>query len=612
MSFTYTIQPEPIATGGQGSVFFGTRSDGMAVALKIAAPGKQAARALQREIELLRHMRDAGVGGVMPLLDDVMIDGRLTMAMPRYGAHLGDWLKQAILQPDANTLASIFRILGRVARTLNDIHNVYYEGGTVVHRDIKPENLYLDAYQHVFIGDFGGAMAVEELRAVELAMFGTPMWAPLDQLLPGRAIPDTTWDTYATAVLLYAAITGARPAYQADPTELLTPAGQALWVVAKSAVEAEGQARLDAQRRFAVMRKGTTAADLIDVTGRAALVDGDRGAIRAGLTKLGELASVDPAIVKRLDRGLWNLLVRALSPLSHPSPPNRYRDAGELADAIEDLANLIGNTPAPAPVRRASQARLTPKPAPVASASSAPILGGALDDKPVRKTNLSAGPPILATVIGLGILVGLPVVAYFAWPTIQLAFNATKPLPERVGIEAGTAKLDAGVVAVKAFSLDTTEVPVASWSACMEAKVCATKPTPLDEDRPASPLTFADAEALCRFRGGSVPTEAQWRLAHGPARFPWGDEAPVCDQAVALGCFDALQPVGSARQGAADNGAVDLAGHVWEWVRGVDGVPVLVGGGMTSTAKELGAAGRKASPPDTPAVLGGVRCAYTP
>lgn len=607
MSYTYTMEPHPIATGGQGSVYFGTRSDGLAVALKIAAPGKQAARALQREIELLRHMRDAGVAGVMPMLDDVELEGRLTMVMPRYGAHLGDWLKQAILQPDATTLSSIFRILGRVARTLNDIHNVYYEGGTVVHRDIKPENLYLDANQHVFIGDFGGAMAVEELRAVELAMFGTPMWAPLDQLLPGRAIPDTTWDTYATAVLLYAAVTGARPAYQADPTELLTPAGQALWVVAKSAVEAEGQARLDAQRRFAVMRKGTTAADLIDVTGRAALVDGDRGAIRTGLQKLGALASVDPALILRLDRALWNLLVRALSPLSHPSPPNRYRDAAELADAIDDLANLLGNppTPAPAPPER-------PRSAPRPMASNAPIVGPLLDEEPVRKSNLSAGPPILASVVGLGMLITVPVVLYFAWPTIQLAFNATKPLPERVAIPAGTVKLEAGVVAVKAFGLDTTEVDVASWSACMEAGSCKTRTTPLDADRPASPLAFPDAEALCRFRGGTVPSEAQWRLAHGPARYPWGDSAPACDEAVALGCFDALQPVGAARQGASPHGAVDLAGHVWEWVRGVDGVPVLVGGGMTSTPKELGAAGRKATPPETPAVLGGVRCAYTP
>ncbi|MCA9569518.1 MAG: protein kinase, partial [Myxococcales bacterium] len=341
----YILDPEPVARGGQGEVYFGTSPDGDPVAVKVAAPGTSASRALMKEMELLRHMRDAGVQGVMPILDSFRYEGpdgdRPAMVMPRYPDHMGHWLKRVILEPGPGTLQEILELHARIARTIASVHKVYYEGGTVVHRDIKPENLFLDGVGNVFLGDFGGAMAVEELKAMELAMFGTPMWAPLDQLLPGRAMPDPTWDTYAVCVLLYAAITGARPAYQADPRELLTPAGQALWEAARDAIEATGSEKSEASQKFAVMRKGSTAADLVDLTGRAALVSGDREAITDGVQRLCTLAHVDEEARTQIQRGLWNLLVRGLSPLSHPSPPNRYRDAEELAETIEDLMALL-------------------------------------------------------------------------------------------------------------------------------------------------------------------------------------------------------------------------------------------------------------------------------
>jgi serine/threonine protein kinase len=616
----YQLDPEPIATGGQGAVHFGTAPDGRLVAVKLASPGPLAASTLQKEIELVRHMNSAGVAGVVPCLAALTVSDRPAMVMPRYPGHLGTWLKAAILQPNADTLPDILRIHARLARILGAVHKVWYENGTVVHRDVKPENIFLDAAGEPFLGDFGGAMAIEELRAVELAMFGTPMWAPLDQLLPGRAMPDTTWDTYATCVLLYAAITGARPAYQADPRELLTPAGQALWQAAKAAVEAKGDARQDAQRRFAVMRKGTRAEDLVDLTGRAALVAGDREAITNGVRRLGGLAGLDEKALRAAERGLWNLLVRGLSPLSHPSPPNRYRDADELAEAIEDVASAARpasrRTPAPAAPRRAGLQELLGADPNGTRTGPALTIGGADTEPPARaraearrRSTLSAGPPILMLLGGVGVTLGGAVGLWFAWPTLIEAFRANRPLTEVVDVPAGNVQLTQGAAAVPAFRIDTTEVKTGQWLACAAAGACPELDMAAGPDHPASGLGISDAEALCAFRGGRVPSEAQWRVAHGPDPFPWGTGAATCDKAVAAGCGGQPGPVGSGRQGASPVGALDMAGNVWEWAHAVDG-PVLLGGGATSSTSELGARGRKVPAPGERPALAGVRCSY--
>jgi serine/threonine protein kinase len=609
---SYQLDDTPVATGAQGAVYFGTDPRGRAIAVKVAAEGSAADEALQRELEIIRHMNDAGVQGVVPCLAELKVRGRRAMVMPRYPEHMGDWLKRTILEPTPNSIRELFHYHQQLASVLGEVHRVYYDGGTVVHRDVKPENIFLDGRGGLFLGDFGGAMAVEQLKAVELAMFGTPMWAPLDQLLPGRAMPDTTWDTYATCVLLYAAITGARPAYQADPRELLTSAGQALWDAARAAVEADGAQRRDAQRRFAVMRKGTRAEDLVDLTGRAALVSGDKEALAEGIHRLCGLAGIDGRAERALGRGVWNLLVRGLSPLSHPSPPNRFRDASELAESIEDLLAIV-DAPEAAQTGafRSDELPETPD-----TTDLAELLGGkSFDDDddpldaPARRTTLSAGAPILLVLMGGAGLVGLAVVGWFAWPYAVMAFNANRTLPAVVDVTAGTVQLDAGSVAVQPFRLDTTEVSVADYRACVEAGACEALGFSAPPDRPATGLAIEHADAVCAYRGGRVPTEAQWMHAHGATTFPWGEDAPTCDRAVALGCGEGLGPVGSGRQGASPHGAIDMAGNAWEWVRGVDG-PVLVGGGMTSASNELGRVARKAVPDGGGPGLAGVRCAY--
>lgn len=84
-------------------------------------------------------------------------------------------------------------------------------------------------------------------------------------------------------------------------------------------------------------------------------------------------------------------------------------------------------------------------------------------------------------------------------------------------------------------------------------------------------VSQAEASAYCRWRGLSLPSEAQYqRAAFGapdgqPRRYPWGNAAPDA----ARGVFDFHtwdpQPVGSHPTGRSAWGVDDLVGNGWEW-----------------------------------------------
>jgi formylglycine-generating enzyme required for sulfatase activity len=102
-------------------------------------------------------------------------------------------------------------------------------------------------------------------------------------------------------------------------------------------------------------------------------------------------------------------------------------------------------------------------------------------------------------------------------------------------------------------SQDVAHLPIACESA--------------EPDHPRVCVTWYEAGAYATWRGGSLPTEAQWEFAARSTNsvlFPWGDawdaaKANVVDSG-------GTKPVGSYPLGASWVGALDMAGNAMEWV----------------------------------------------
>lgn len=111
------------------------------------------------------------------------------------------------------------------------------------------------------------------------------------------------------------------------------------------------------------------------------------------------------------------------------------------------------------------------------------------------------------------------------------------------------------------------------------------------DDVPVVGVQWEQAQAYCQWKGGRLPSEAEWEKAcRGEAAsvYPWGDDWDIARANVGLGServtgtflsdlyptlqvpaaagIAGLRPVGSYPQGASAYGVLDLAGNAAEWV----------------------------------------------
>ena len=157
----------------------------------------------------------------------------------------------------------------------------------------------------------------------------------------------------------------------------------------------------------------------------------------------------------------------------------------------------------------------------------------------------------------------------------------------RMGAKGHNAEANEGPVhnvTVASFFIDTTEVTVGAYKACVDKGACVpptlraasctyTKNNP---QLPVNCVSFDEADRYCLAQGKRLPTEAEWEYAaRGAAgnEYPWGFDRPSCERAItrngdktAEGCSDGPTEVGGHPAGRSPFGVQDMAGNVEEWV----------------------------------------------
>ena len=164
-------------------------------------------------------------------------------------------------------------------------------------------------------------------------------------------------------------------------------------------------------------------------------------------------------------------------------------------------------------------------------------------------------------------------------------------------------------VVVPAFWLDSTEVTVAAYRACITAGTCAAPATDAGctlaaglDTHPVSCVSVDEARAYCTWIGKRLVRNDEWTaaaLGASARTYPWGAEPPAADRLDACGAecssnagtpmygasdgYATTAPVGSFPLGSSPDGVLDLAGNVAEWVDGTL-VPLARGGSYADVA----------------------------
>jgi len=146
--------------------------------------------------------------------------------------------------------------------------------------------------------------------------------------------------------------------------------------------------------------------------------------------------------------------------------------------------------------------------------------------------------------------------------------------------DSGNARPRHPINITEPFWIDQYEVSNAQYAACVEAGVCEHQANPDDEsifffspdfpDLPVTYVTWEMAAVYCaEWRGGWLPTEAQWEYAArgtDARTHPWGEDFPSCEFTNSAQCQGVPARTGSFLRDESPFGIMDMAGNVSEWV----------------------------------------------
>lgn len=205
----YTVEEQPIGSGGMGQVFKGTAPDGRPVAIKEIQPQFAADPEFRTRIEReIRFMQSLNNPNIVKLYDYFEMNNCLFIVMEFIdGLNLEQYVEQKGAIPWREAVNYMIQLL----MTMQDVHN-----HGIVHRDIKPGNIMIRNNGEICLLDFGVAKDVstpaKEGATVIGTVIGTDGYMSPEQAV-GLSI-DHRSDIYSLGCVLYFIITGSH-AYSA-------------------------------------------------------------------------------------------------------------------------------------------------------------------------------------------------------------------------------------------------------------------------------------------------------------------------------------------------------------------------------------------------------------
>lgn len=173
--------------------------------------------------------------------------------------------------------------------------------------------------------------------------------------------------------------------------------------------------------------------------------------------------------------------------------------------------------------------------------------------------------------------------------------SAPSPAPRcpagMAGVSGGAFRGSTSVMMVLPFCMDTTEVTVDAYKACVEARKCTADNLGCDGEyarwanygvayrgnHPVNCVSWTQAVQYCAAQGKRLPAAHEWEWAARSGlearKYPWGDSAPSSSNL----CFGSKPTppgtcaVGSFRGDTSVYAIHDLGGNVSEWISNVSG-----------------------------------------